>query len=264
MGVWPSIQPMVQLSKPSPLMLASSLPPVPAKLVKRIRDLEFIEMRELLPDNIALSEHMEALPSHSTRERVPHQWEIGSLLTWISFFATYVAVVSELHPERVPDMLMYLRLIVRESQKFNGMGWLTYDSVFRQNNAGETAKWNVLDPSLHTAHIVQGGLKVIPCRICNGVDHTPDECAVAPLVPVVKRPRTVRDRGDSEACTAILPSQARICLSWNKGKCKFPGSCYYRHVCLSCGGGHRQRDCEAGHQGPHGPPRQKFDNQRKL
>ena len=39
-----------------PFRLASSLPPVPAKLVRRIQALEFVEMRELLPDNMALAE----------------------------------------------------------------------------------------------------------------------------------------------------------------------------------------------------------------
>ena len=161
-------------------------------------------------------------------------------------------------------MLMYLRLIIRESQKFNGMGWLTYDSLFRQNNAGRGSRWNVLDPSLHTDHIVQGGLRVIPCRICSGVDHSPEECAVAPLVPEVRptRPRTNR----VENRTATPFSQTRICLSWNRGQCRFPGSCFFRHVCLTCEGKHKQKECEAGRQGFRGPPRmgQKYEVQRKL
>ncbi len=47
------------------------------------------------PDNMALAERLEALP---TRLGQPHrqaeQREIGSLITWIASFATYVAVVS--------------------------------------------------------------------------------------------------------------------------------------------------------------------------
>ena len=258
---------LIQPVKPSPLILASCLPPVPARLVRRIQAFEFIEMRELLPDNIALSERLEALPSHSSRDKVPHQREIGSLLTWVSSFATYVAVISESHPERVADMLMYMRLIVRESQKFSGLGWLTYDSVFRQNNPGALARWNVLDPSLHTAHIVQGGLRAVPCHICNGVDHTPEECALSPLLPVVRpsRPQGELNWGVKEARSATPPSRARICVSWNRGQCRFPGTCLYRHVCLSCNGAHRQKDCEAGRQGWRGSPRweKKFDPLRK-
>ena len=48
-------------------------------------------------------------------------------------------------------MLMHMRLIVRESQKFNVMGWLTCDSVFHQNSSGGMVEWNVLNTSLHTA-----------------------------------------------------------------------------------------------------------------
>ena len=50
-------------TKDQPFTLASSFPPVPAKLVKRIQALEFVEMRELLPDNMALSARLLGLPS---------------------------------------------------------------------------------------------------------------------------------------------------------------------------------------------------------
>ncbi len=36
--------------------------PIPAKLVRRIQALEFVEMRELLPDNMPFAERLEALP----------------------------------------------------------------------------------------------------------------------------------------------------------------------------------------------------------
>ena len=62
MGTQPSTLPTEHGPKSSPLMLASSLPPVPAKLVKRIRELDFVEMRELLPDNIALNEALRPSP----------------------------------------------------------------------------------------------------------------------------------------------------------------------------------------------------------
>jgi len=165
-------------------------------------------------------------------------------------------------------MLMYMRLIIRESQKFNGMGWLTYDSVFRQNNSGGTSKWNVLDPSLHTAHIVQGGLKIVPCWICNGVDHSPDECVLAPLIPEVRPTcsRWDRDRRDKEARAINPPTQVRICLSWNRGQCRFLGTCFFRHICLACGGGQMQKDCDAGRQNLGGTPHPgpKLAMQRKV
>ena len=113
--------------------------PVPAKLVKKIQALEFVKMRELLPDNIALAERLAALPSGHSHSKTPAEREIGgdkALVTWVSSFATYIAIVAEAHPEWVGDMLAYMRLVVREASKFGGNGWLTNDSVFHRNNEG--------------------------------------------------------------------------------------------------------------------------------
>ena len=116
-------------TKDQPFTLASSFPPVPAKLVKRIQALEFVEMRELLPDNMALSARLLGLPSSSRQESYP-QREIAGILPWTCAFTTYVAVVTQTHPERVKDMLAYMRLVVGTAQKFKeGRGWLTYDTV---------------------------------------------------------------------------------------------------------------------------------------
>ena len=117
--------------------MASSLPPVPPKLVKKIQALEFVEMRELLPDNMALADRLEALLQRIGQPtRNPEQREIGSLYTWTACFTTYIAVVSQAHPGRVVDMLAYMRLIIREAHRHGGNGWLTYDAVFRCNQQG--------------------------------------------------------------------------------------------------------------------------------
>ena len=81
-------------------------------------------MRDLLPDNIALAERLEALPSHRTPASAPETREVGALATWVTAFTTYVAIVAEVHPGRVKDMLAYMRLIVCEAQKFGGTGWI--------------------------------------------------------------------------------------------------------------------------------------------
>lgn len=91
-------------------------------------------MRELLPDNIALAERLESLPASARGNNIP-QREIASIQTWTSAFATYVAVVAQVHPARVCDMLAYMRLVVCEAQKYKeGVDWMMYDSVCHQNH----------------------------------------------------------------------------------------------------------------------------------
>ena len=146
-------------------------------------------MRELLPDNIALTERLAALPSGVAHARPPSEREIGgdkALATWMSSFATYIAIVAEAHPERVRDMLAYMRLVVREAGKFSGTGWLTYDSIFRRNNEGQEQRWNYLDASLHQVYIAGWRDKVAaPCRHCH---HTEVDCAMAAIRPKTMAP----------------------------------------------------------------------------
>ena len=121
------------------------LVPIPAKLVQRIQKLEFVDLRELLPDNLALSEKLEALcVAHASN---PEQWEITKIVTWTSCMATYIASVAAAHPERVRDMLAYMHLLVREGHKYGSSGWLKCDLIFRKNNSRPSARWDHLDPS---------------------------------------------------------------------------------------------------------------------
>ena len=82
-------------------------------------------MRELLPDNIALSERLAALPLALAQLKQPNKREIGgdrAFAMWVSSFSTYIAIMAEGHPARVWDMLAYLCLVVREASKFMGTG----------------------------------------------------------------------------------------------------------------------------------------------
>ena len=93
-------------------------------------------MRDLLPDNIALVERLEAPPTHRSPAKASETRGVGALATWETAFSNYIAVVAAAHPGRVRDMLAYMRLLVREAQKYGGTGWITYDQVFRWNRPG--------------------------------------------------------------------------------------------------------------------------------
>ncbi len=69
-----------------PLVLSSALEPIPAHLVGRIISRQFVEMRDLLSDNIALQDQLEVIqgmhhmPSAANSIR-PRIREIPSLIT---------------------------------------------------------------------------------------------------------------------------------------------------------------------------------------
>ena len=87
--------------KPLPFKVANSIATIQARLVQRIQALEYVKMRELLPDNIALAERLAALPPGLAPRKPPGEREIGgdcALATWVLLFATYVAIVAAAHP----------------------------------------------------------------------------------------------------------------------------------------------------------------------
>uniref|UniRef100_A0A1X7T3X3 Uncharacterized protein n=1 Tax=Amphimedon queenslandica TaxID=400682 RepID=A0A1X7T3X3_AMPQE len=94
-------------------------------------------MKELLGDNIALTQHFElsagyfpmVLPSSAH----PCLREVSTLPSWIYCFLTYLAVLVQ--DQFIRDCLVYARSRVRESLCHGGRGWLDYDRLFRQQAA---------------------------------------------------------------------------------------------------------------------------------
>ena len=73
---------------------------IPPKLVKRVHDLEFRDMNELLWSH-DLTVVLPGLP-HSLR-RTP----ASDTLVWVQLFSTMVAVLATKYPEWVPDFMAY-------------------------------------------------------------------------------------------------------------------------------------------------------------
>ena len=253
-------------STAKPFSLTSSLPPIPCKLALKIQSLQFVEMRELLPDNLSIVEDALLCPPDQRSK----QREVSSILSWVSAFAMYIAVMAEAHPGRVKDMLAYLRIIVKEAAHSNSKGWLNYDRIFRQNAVSDpTLSWARLDSSLHSSYCIGGpsGALRVACPHCNEFDHSAQECALSQTCfSGVKAPSSSGYQQPSMSYSSSYNSQHssghscfssshpplkkavpcnKICLSWNGGKCILPGSCEYGHICATCHEAHCARDCSA-------------------
>ena len=107
----PSITPDHQ-DDVSPVIIGAGLPPVPGRLVKRIRDGQFIEMGELLPEHLGMA---------------TVTFEVSNILEWLQFFRLYIAIISQSQPERVPNLQGYQTLIIQTSMEYNDNRWMGYD-----------------------------------------------------------------------------------------------------------------------------------------
>ena len=236
------------------VILSPALEPIPHRLVHRIRTGRFLEMRELLSDNIALHDQLEAIQGHTSLAVLPstvlrtRQREVPSLVSWIYCFTAYVAVRTSDPLAR--DMLAYCRLLIREALRHGGQGWQEYDRTFRrQCEIDPSLAWNTLLPDLQAATMFgqQRGTGTY-CILCRGADHTSQQCALAaihqPASTSTLTSMTPPNLYRGPQRRPRFPSRSlQICASWNTGTCIYPGTCGFRHICATCSLAHRARDC---------------------
>ena len=128
------------------LYIGGGLPPIPQKLIRRIQDGHFINMAELLPDNLEATNSTD--DDHTTNTKRKHQ-EVTQMMDWIQCFSTYVAVVSRAKPDRVVDLIAYLNLIINGQRRFQDFDWASYDRQFRQKAAATSAlQWGTTEGTL--------------------------------------------------------------------------------------------------------------------
>ena len=140
-GVSEATQPKQSTSgsdTPAPFMLGEGLPPVPGKLVQKIQRGDYVDMAELLRDNMEVERRRASREVTSTNLGLgaqPSRREVPDLISWVQCFGVYAAVVSAKHPDRMLQLLAYQTMVVREARRCGGHGWQSYDAMFRQQAA---------------------------------------------------------------------------------------------------------------------------------
>lgn len=179
--------PSVVVNPSLDVSLSPATEPFSQKLVDRVRTDQFVEMRDLLTDNIALLQQMDTFTSQYACIPAlpgaikPRLRDVTTLPSWLYCFLAYIAIRSTDQATR--DMLAYARLVIREAQRHGGTGWLDYDRVFRQQAAIDaTLRWNTLHSGIQAATLVgqTPGVRSM-CTLCREPDHTAVSCALAYL-----------------------------------------------------------------------------------
>ena len=135
-------------------------------------------------------------------------------------FNAYVAVIAKYYPALVPDLLAYSS--THAARKFQGDGWLAYDSNFRKFIAQDrSAKWTEIHRSFWSlAFSTQNPNE--HCTICFSLDHPTTSCP--------------------DYTKASDTNSYPTCWRWNFSNCDSM-TCQYKHKCLDCGEDHKVRAC---------------------
>ena len=233
---------------PPPFKVGEGLPAVPPRLVAKIQRGEYVDMAELLKDNIEADRRRSSQGSAAAAAvcslmagKAGGRREVPDMMSWVQCFGTYACVLGEKFPHLAKQLWAYQTLLVREARRCGGQGWRDYDTLFRQQAGSvEELEWDKLNGSLYAVtFLAQTGRSGRPCRWCQEVDHAAVDCALAPdthfesKLPAARESRQGRSKSE------------RICFSWNKGNCRFDPYCRFRHVCSvkGCQGDHKAMDC---------------------
>lgn len=231
----------VGITQPGPYNPAASLP---SKVVKKILDLEFVEMTEITLDE---------LPSNSAgHPPLPARPPIQDISVWLERYSIMAALLSARFPEKAPELFAYQSSIVRAERNYDDRRWVAYDRRYRREAlAQKDLNWSVPNARLYNEAFT-GRARAIPrCTYCLQEDHTAQYCPRNPHRPWfgwlpdpsswsqgLPRPRPMPAR---------TPQQQETCRRFNDGRCR-SGNCRFIHRCLDCGGPHPRISCSGNPQ----------------
>ena len=121
-------QPPSKEAETGPFVLGETLPVVPACLVKKIQRGEYVDMEELLKDNIEVERCIQEVPA----SRMASRWEIPDMLSWLHCYSLYAAIICSQYPQKARELWAYQATLIGEAKKCGGCGWYLYDAAFQQ------------------------------------------------------------------------------------------------------------------------------------
>ena len=156
-------------------VMGEGLMPVPEKIRRKIVNLEFVEMRDLMPeswlrDDEEVAKNVLSLPR---RKSAP----MTNILLWVQCFAGIVGVFSTQYAQVVPELMAYMATIVKCSRDFEGVAWAQYDGAYRRQMAQtKDLRWSRLNPTLFSLCFAGKAKRNIVCSHCLSDNHVSDSC----------------------------------------------------------------------------------------
>ena len=240
----------IPTTRPVPTATYTYPQELPAKLVKKISDLEFIEMAELVPDSWRVEEiDYQCCSTHNPR--TPRRGPVTNILLWLECYSSLVAVLSAKYPSKIGHFMAYQKTIIKAQRTFVGEGWVAYDSCFRRKAANtKNLDWGEVDLNLYNETFV-GRAKVLQrCTTCLSKLHTTAECNL--MAP--SRPASLI--GSSSGWRPGERKSVPICLLYNDrdgNRCTYAPNCKYGHTCSGCQGRHPYSKCPNRRPHPYSP-----------
>ena len=162
------------LSEPD-LSLLSAFAPISGKLIGKIKNGSYVDLKELLPDNAMLKQCLQELglpihlinnPGSSSRLR-----EVQDPLSWVRCFLLYLA--AKVQDQEVQHLATYAVTVIDLANAHGGQGWKLYDTHFRQQKAaGGSFPWTEINTSVMANTVFLHSSSGHCCELCLAPGHT--------------------------------------------------------------------------------------------
>ena len=205
-----------------PFVVGPGYSPVPFKVVSQITAGKFVNLEDLLAENITMPEQEPQLwfNGQLVLSHTPRKWKrpITDIASWMEAFSIFYLIFCSSFPHRWRDLTSYKLLILRTYRQFSGFCWLDYDRAFREHAAAEkVTDWSKMHVQLFNYHTAGAQVRTRP---------------------------TSSSVVSSQAEASGNASSRVICHSWNAGHCIAANpQCRFRHACSRCWGTHRATCC---------------------
>lgn len=109
--------------------------------------------------------------------------------------ASLVAILATRFPDKTPQLMAYMKTIVKAQRTFMGKGWVTYDTCFRRKAAIiKSLDWGEINFTASSETFTGRAKAVAHCRHCSSDLHAAHECAFGtpPSLPATHPPRDLQ------------------------------------------------------------------------
>ena len=248
------------LSQAGPYNPAASLP---TRVVKKLLELEFVEMADISIDDEP-PPHTVGLPP------IPGRPPIQDISIWMERFSIMAAVLSSRFPNKAPELFAYQASILRAERNYDDKRWVAYDRRYRREAlAQKDLNWSIPNPRLYNEAFTGRARSIPRCSYCLQEDHVAQYCPRNPNRPWLG---WLPDpfHGHPTAMTNPLPLPAQVhnptslevCRRFNEGRCK-QVRCRFTHACKECNAPHPWITCPRNAARGSGRTRSPFRQQRQ-
>ena len=157
----------------------------PGQNPKRILDLEYVDVGELLPETWNIQQIQEDQGLQCCHQaRTLRRGPVTNLLLWLEGYSILVAVLSSKYPQYTGELMAYQCWIIWAASNFEGSAWVTYDTCYRCHAARmKSLSWSREDITLAQEAFAGRARAVTRCSFCLSLTHAAAEGLLAPECP---------------------------------------------------------------------------------